>query len=361
MMKHILWIGAFLIFAEPSFGFVVISNAGKPAKWADNRVTYQFYNMPSSFKSAIRRSFESWEEVKGVDLRFIEEGSSGGPDLRDGKNSVVWVKKDWRKLSFSPPSNALAVTLSSFDARSGEIIDADIYFNDDNFNWAVIEDDSDSHNVDVQNIATHEIGHMIGLDHSSVSFFETDEELYEATMFYASGAGEISRRIPHVDDERGVRSLYPIDVTNAPLIESVEEIERFGSSRIYRVKGENFSELTSFVLTANTTSIYDSVSRYRTIISSSEAEVQVDTFGFYVDEGELIAFNHPGQNSAFYVNVDNGSTSANSFSRGGSAGGCSVSVSSKTSVDMIWIAFAFLTALSFARRLQGVGRGRLQI
>lgn len=342
------------IFVMPVQAFVIITNAGKPAKWENNEVTYELINVPNLFVDAIQESFRAWENVDGVQLRFIRNDAKGRtkPSSRDGKNSISFVSKDWTSLPFSPPSNALAVTLSSFDSSTGAIVDADIYFNADNFDWAVIQDEEDYNKVDVQNIATHEIGHMIGLDHSSIALFESDPELYEATMFYASGRGEISRRTPQVDDERGVRSLYGTSFQEAAVIESVEEIYRYGNIRVYRVRGKNFSEMTSFVLTANSYSVYDVPARYRTILSSTEAEVELNLSGFYVGKADLLAFNDPSQISAYALNIKTGQAIANSTIESNSGGGCSLSSTSNADPDMPWIlALGFILLMAIRVRM----------
>lgn len=350
MKKVWTWLALLSLNAAPAHAFVVISNAGNPAKWENNTVHYELFNLPKSFAEAIRESFRVWKEVEGVEIYFVENDESGEPGSRDGKNSISWVNEGWSSLSFNPPSNALAVTLSSFDSSSGNIIDADIYFNGQNFDWAVIEGDEDLDKVDVQNIATHEIGHMIGLDHSSVTYFESDPELYEATMFYASGAGETSRRVPQTDDERGIRSLYAASIPQAAEIQSVEEIEKFGNTRVYKVSGQNFSEQTSFLLTARNSAIYDVVARYKTIISTTEAEVELNISGFYVSEAELLAFNHPSEISSYPINIDSGQANANSATSGGGGGGCSLSADSQPAVDVFWIGLLACVALGMLRK-----------
>lgn len=305
--------------------YVVISNGGKPAYWSNSSdVQYQFYNVPEEFKNAIESSFLSWTNVDDVNISFSESGSGAPPQSRDGVNSIVWTKVGWTDLSFRPPSRALAVTLSSFNSSDGTIVDGDIYFNDENFTWANVNGSADSSKIDVQNIATHEIGHLIGLDHSSVSFLESDEELLGATMYYASGAGETARRVPQTDDEKGVRNLYPASARSVARINSIQVLENSGTSALIRVSGENFSDETSFILTRGDTSTYDSVSRYRTYISSSEYELQFNLSNYSSGDSRVVAFNSPTQLAvSSVVNIESsGSVSATSS---GGGGGCALS------------------------------------
>lgn len=316
-------------------GFTVISNSGKPAYWENStNINYQFHNIPEGFKKPIRSSFDVWASIEGTNLSFsFDAGGAVQPTSRDGINSVSWVTSGWGELSFRPPSRALAVTLSSFDASSGVIRDADIYFNSENFDWAVVSGPEDDGFIDVQNIATHEIGHLIGLDHSSENFVESDPELLEATMYYASSAGETSRRTTKTNDENGARGLYPSSATSQPSISAIEVLENNGSYVVYRVAGENFTESTSFILSHNSAAVFDQVARYRQLNSSSEYEVQFSISSFPSGESSLIAFNDPRALSTYIIDVDSSSLISSSSSSGG--GGCQLA-RGYSSVGGVW-------------------------
>jgi hypothetical protein len=329
------------------YAFVIISNKGKPAYWDSGNLSYRFHTNPSGQFGGgtdssgtstdefdpIRNSFLSWGLISGLSLSITETAStSDEPSSSDRLNTIKWVDSGWSGLSFSPPSNALAVTILSFNSSSGKISDADIYFNADNFNWAVVDDPSESSHMDVQNVATHEIGHVLGLDHSSVSIFESDTDLAEATMYYASAAGETLRRSLNGDDTDGAKNLYQTSIPAAATITEMEEIDAEFNSVTYRITGTNFTSYTSFVLSNGTSS--DVVSRYRTIKSSTEAEVQFDMGYFPSGNANLIAFNHPSQVSNFAVEVTgNGSLSATSA---GGGGGCALSANVQ-SAWMLWL------------------------
>jgi hypothetical protein len=68
-----------------------------------------------------------------------------------------------------------------------------------------------SGNVDIQGIATHEYGHALGLDHSSVP---------SATMFPSTGNG-VSLRSIEQDDIDGVRAIYGVASPTKPTITAV--------------------------------------------------------------------------------------------------------------------------------------------
>jgi hypothetical protein len=349
----------FILFTPDSQAFVLISNGGKVARWPDGRVEYYYKDISSSWRNAVEASFDAWANISGVDLNFVSKGNSSSAGSRDGRNVISFVGDEWTSLSFRPPSNALAVTLSSFSPSDGAIIDADIYFNDDDFDWGIVQDEDDLDLVDVQNIATHEIGHMIGIDHSSMNFFETDQELAEATMFYASGAGETSRRVPKIDDERAVRALYPSSELEAATIASAEEIDRIGRTVLYRVQGTNFGELTSFIMASESFSMGDIVARYKTILSSTEAEVEFNLAGFYDLTPQFMVFNGAGNPSAISFQLDRAllGSSAYSADADSSGGGCSSRPNSR-GIDLLWVVLllvvmgiTFRPTFGFSRRL----------
>lgn len=89
---------------------------------------------------------------------------------------------------------ALAVTYLQRNSSSRE---CDVIFGD-NINWD-LEGWVHPARYDLQGVAAHEFGHVLGLGHSSYN---------EATMYYATGPGTDGARTLHFDDEDGVCSLY---------------------------------------------------------------------------------------------------------------------------------------------------------
>lgn len=340
-----------VLISSPARAFTVISNAGKPSYWANGNVGYYFHSsVDAGIQDPFRQAFASWQAVAGVNLVIQELGALGaGANSDDGLNTIVWVTAAWRDLDFRPPSNALAVTLLSFNSGEGTISDADIYFNSQNFQWGVVAPEGGGALIDIQNIATHEIGHLLGLDHSSEEFFEPEEVLSDATMYYASGAGEVTRRVLKEDDIYGLRSLYGTSPGAAPTIGAVSEISRNDDDLAeFQVTGENFNELTSFILTKGSSLSSDRIARYRTIVSPNEARITLDLDGFPNGSAALVAFNNPANLSSFSMSVSASAISATSS--GG--GGCSLQVQKQHPFSWVTFYFVMLSSLSLllARR-----------
>jgi hypothetical protein len=108
----------------------------------------------------------------------------------------------------------LASTSILLDNTTGEIVEADIFFNSA-FRWSIAaagEPDA----YDLETIALHEIGHLSGLGHSALGETELRSDggrrviASEAIMFpIAFPAGNISARTLRADDIAGISELYP--------------------------------------------------------------------------------------------------------------------------------------------------------
>jgi Matrixin len=118
--------------------------------------------------------------------------------------------------------NVLALTWLIYDTRSGEILDADMELHDTGAAnlaagayytctpqaWTAPASPcprpffgrTDCTWVDVGNTVTHEVGHIVGLDHVAEP---------AATMAATAQPGEVSKRQLHGDDVAGVCAIYP--------------------------------------------------------------------------------------------------------------------------------------------------------
>ena len=109
-------------------------------------------------------------------------------------NIILFQDTQWH---YKGVDNTLAKTTVTFDAETGEILDADIEVNHAYNEFTV----SESKVVfDLQSVLTHEIGHFIGLDHT----LDPD-----ATMFAGYDEGSTSQRTLEADDIAGACAIYP--------------------------------------------------------------------------------------------------------------------------------------------------------
>lgn len=93
----------------------------------------------------------------------------------------------------------IALTTTTFDPESGDLLDADIELNADGYGLTVSDEAIE---YDLLSVMTHEVGHFLGMGHS---------ELPEATMFSVYEGGSAELRTLEPDDIAGICELYPPD------------------------------------------------------------------------------------------------------------------------------------------------------
>ncbi|MFH1017043.1 MAG: matrixin family metalloprotease [Pseudomonadota bacterium] len=286
-----------LLIAQDALAFKIVSFNGKFTRWIGNQAHYVLDRKGShdfdgdalvgcdpsgacvTVQEAVRKSFDAWEQVSGADVRVLEDPTQDVTNAGyDRKNTIQWVEQGWRSLSFAPPSGALAVTICTYRTNDSANEDCDILFNGENFKWGVINSrrEETSGVVDIQNIATHEIGHFFGVDHSSEDIFEANQKLYLATMFFTSGPGETFRRILKDDDIAALRNLYPDSNVSDPVVEAVtpDNIDAgTGSTVTVQIQGRSFDENATALIAVNSDQTTDIVGN---VVSVSDTQMNVE-------------------------------------------------------------------------------------
>lgn len=165
---------------------------------------------PLGFSDDVRDAMDAWEnEVKspGVEAAYPGDHSSidfsyagdlaGLAAVRDGINTVTYE-----------PFNGGAGYAEIY-ARARKLVEFDIHLNASGFSWMtdLTCPTHDCGSYDVQNVVTHEVGHVVGLYHVN------DESQRLLTMRGGSVNGsyvnEISKRDLGAGDVLGLRKAYP--------------------------------------------------------------------------------------------------------------------------------------------------------
>ncbi|HEX8152125.1 MAG TPA: matrixin family metalloprotease [Thermoanaerobaculia bacterium] len=160
-----------------------------------------------------------------ITVRVYTTGNSTINDGSRGVNAVVSSIRAWGIISSSTTSSAavrgsapatimlntngsvctgscLAATLTGYyrSTSSGyQIYDADIYTNTAYSYTSSLETDGCSGEYDIDGIMVHEVGHVIGLGHSSVA---------GATMYPSVSSCNYANRTLEADDRAGRDDLY---------------------------------------------------------------------------------------------------------------------------------------------------------
>ena len=158
-------------------------------------------------EQAVLTAFASWDAVPAAELSTQFVGvTSAGPVLRDGINTIGFVDR-------ADQDRVLGATTFLVDNVTGELVESDIFLNS-TFQWSVASGGTPDR-FDVESIALHEIGHLLGLAHSALG--ETELRAggrrvlaAEAAMFpIAFSAGSIEGRTLREDDIAGISDIYP--------------------------------------------------------------------------------------------------------------------------------------------------------
>jgi hypothetical protein len=149
----------------------------------------------------------------------------------DYKNSLVFRTTSWCAPSDSPgtcsyDAAALAITSVFANKSNGQIRDADIEVNSRFFIWADLDTDTAAvGKQDLQNALTHEMGHLVGLDHTCYiageppldedglpipSCNDASPDVRATTMFASAEPGDLQKRTLAPDDKRAICEMYPI-------------------------------------------------------------------------------------------------------------------------------------------------------
>jgi hypothetical protein len=222
MIRCILWsVCLWLLFSAEARAYQLRqTDSGALIRWQRNEIKYTVNRDMSKDldKTAafmeIQRSFDTWAKAMNRDLRFefagysaLREAGYDQDQPQNNENLIYWEEEDSSYLT-----DAIALTIVTYRANSGEIVDSDIVLNGVQFRWVIanpsdsnvrhIEPSSARPAIDLGNTMAHEIGHFLGLGHS--------EDL-DATMYYSQRELETTKRELHADDINGIIALYAVE------------------------------------------------------------------------------------------------------------------------------------------------------
>lgn len=183
-----------------------------PVRWPNGTIRYSVTERDISgvsaqaFSDAIGRATATWAKVPGLPVSFSDQGLTRSQPLdADGKSTIGFLDRPDQE-------RVLGATTYLLDAATGTLLESDIYFNT-RFRWSTAVG-GEAGAVDLESVALHELGHLLGLGHSALG--ETDvtgsgrRVISTAAIMFpiAWPAGSIADRVLQPDDVAGVRDLY---------------------------------------------------------------------------------------------------------------------------------------------------------
>jgi uncharacterized protein (TIGR03382 family) len=223
---------------------------GNFLKWASGCVQITYADEGTSHIpgdgefTVLDATLATWTDVACAYISLTPIGRVADAEVgKDRVNLVKFRDQRWCRPAVDDDperchsSQAAAITTLAFvdDAdsdRDGEIVDADIEFNGVDFAISVNDEseDGNSCHADLANTMTHELGHVLGFDHTCVlpgqsatvdhtgtlvptcreALDAGDVRITESTMFAAQECGEEKKATLDVDDQEAVCAVYPV-------------------------------------------------------------------------------------------------------------------------------------------------------
>jgi hypothetical protein len=192
-------LAALMTLAGPALAFNTLKRNGYETRWTSTPVTWYLNpngsnNVPfNDVQAAIQAAFNTWQGIPCADISF----NYGGTQSYGSSSNWNGIYLRFQSSGWDPSVGDAAAYSVSWQVSGGSIQQNEVVFNEVDMTWTTQDQGPYSTLGDIQGVATHELGHSIGLDHSKI---------FDATMYWTGGSAELRDLEP--DDENGACYLY---------------------------------------------------------------------------------------------------------------------------------------------------------
>lgn len=204
--SFVILFAAFFLMRSASAYVYTTDSSGTPLRWPDPVKPIFYANWTNSDFLSYTQIFnmftnplQRWKNTgsSSVDFLYYQSGSNPTSWGFDSKNAVFFQSQAPANQQLGSSTIGITYTYSI----AGVIVETDIEFNDVNFNFTTNPSDSSrfgaGRNVYLENVATHEFGHALGLGHSAI---------LQSSMMFIEDRGQSK---PSCDDIQGLGAAYP--------------------------------------------------------------------------------------------------------------------------------------------------------